>query len=74
MQDDKPYSEHYKSAPIEPIALMKIVLTPEELKGFYKGNIIKYSLRAGLKQGESKDKDITKMNAYLKLLENIEND
>ncbi len=40
---------HYKDMPIQPWHIMEAVLTPEEFEGFLKGNIIKYSLRAGRK-------------------------
>jgi len=30
---------------------MEAVLTPEEFRGFLKGNVIKYSMRAGRKEG-----------------------
>jgi hypothetical protein len=42
---------HYKEMPVQPWAVMEAVLTPEEFKGFLKGNIIKYSMRAGRKAG-----------------------
>ena len=42
---------HYKDMPIQPLAVMESVLTPEEFRGFLKGNIIKYSMRAGRKVG-----------------------
>ena len=37
--------------PIQPWAIMEAVMTNEEFIGFLKGNIIKYSLRAGRKDG-----------------------
>lgn len=40
---------HYKDMPVQPIELMRIVLTPQEYIGYLKGNIIKYSMRAGHK-------------------------
>ena len=46
---------HYLSCPIQPIELMQYTLTREELIGFLKGNIIKYSLRAGRKGDPEKD-------------------
>ena len=46
--------DHYKAMAIEPWALMESVLTPEEFRGFLKGCIIKYSMRAGRK-AESDD-------------------
>jgi hypothetical protein len=43
--------QHYKDMGIQPWAVMEAVLTPEEFRGFLKGNIIKYSMRAGRKDG-----------------------
>jgi hypothetical protein len=42
---------HYKDMPIQPWAVMEAVMTPDEFRGFLKGNIIKYSMRAGRKDG-----------------------
>jgi len=42
---------HYKDMPMEPWAVMEAVLTPEEFRGFLKGNVIKYAMRAGRKLG-----------------------
>ena len=42
---------HYKDMPIQPWALMEAVLTPEEFRGYLKGNIIKYAMRQGKKAG-----------------------
>ena len=42
---------HYKDMPIQPWHVMESVLTREEFIGFLKGNVIKYSLRAGRKEG-----------------------
>ena len=67
------YNEHYKKLPIEPIELMRMTLTKEELKGFFKGNIIKYALRAGHKQGEDYSKDTAKLQVYKKWLEELNN-
>ena len=47
---------HYLSCPIQPIELMQYTLTKEELIGFLKGNIIKYTLRADHKGTPEKDK------------------
>lgn len=46
---------HYRDMPIQPIEVMREVLTKEEYIGFLKGNIIKYSMRAGKKEGASDD-------------------
>ena len=32
---------HYKDMPVQPWAVMQAVLTPEEFRGFLKGNIIR---------------------------------
>jgi hypothetical protein len=42
---------HYKDMPMQPWAVMEAVLTPEEFRGYLKGNIIKYAMRAGRKPG-----------------------
>jgi hypothetical protein len=56
---------HYKDMPIQPWELMEAVLTHEEFIGFLKGNIIKYSLRAGRKDGSD---DGGKAKHYLQKL------
>lgn len=65
------YNEHYKKLPIEPIELMRMTLTKEELQGFIKGNIIKYALRAGHKEGEDYSKDVAKLLVYKGWLEDL---
>ena len=60
---------HYHGA-VEPIELMQGVLTPEEFKGFLKGNSIKYAFRAGRKAGESAEKDKVKFLTYVRWLNN----
>jgi hypothetical protein len=42
---------HYKDMEMQPWAVMEAVLTPEEFVGFLKGNIIKYAMRSGRKEG-----------------------
>ena len=56
---------HYKDMPIQPWHIMEAVLTPEEFIGFLKGNIIKYSLRAGRKDGSD---DAGKAKHYMQKL------
>lgn len=41
---------HYKDMSMQPWAVMEAVLTPEEFRGFLKGNVIKYAMRQGKKQ------------------------
>lgn len=48
---------HYKDMPMQPWDVMQAVMTPEEFVGFLKGNIIKYSMRAGRKAGALDDWD-----------------
>lgn len=68
----KYYDEHYASmAGLEPIELMQLVLSPAEFIGFLKGNIIKYSMRAGKKQGEAAEKDIAKAKRYAQWLRKV---
>jgi hypothetical protein len=58
---------HYKEMPVQPWSVMESVLTPDEFIGFLKGNIIKYSMRAGRKAGSD---DANKARHYqLKLQE-----
>lgn len=42
---------HYKQMPMQPWDVMQAVMTHQEFVGFLKGNIIKYSMRAGRKDG-----------------------
>ena len=60
---------HYLACPIQPIDLVQYILTKEELIGFLKGNIIKYSLRAGHKGDPEKDK--AKALQYKKWLDTV---
>ena len=65
----KHYDEHYASmVGLEPIELMQLVLSYDEFVGFLKGNIIKYTLRAGKKQGEAAEKDVAKAKRYTEWL------
>ena len=60
---------HYKDLGIQPLEVMQTVLTPEEYRGFLKGNIIKYSIRQGRKEGSD---DAGKAKHYKELLEDFE--
>ena len=69
LEPTKNYDEHYASMIcLEPIELMQLVLTHDEFVGFLKGNIIKYTLRAGKKQGEAAEKDVAKAKRYTEWL------
>lgn len=60
---------HYKDMAIQPWHIMEAVLTPAEFKGFLKGNIIKYSLRAGRKDGSD---DAGKAKHYMQKLKEVQ--
>ena len=60
--------QHYKNMPIQPWEVMESVLTHEEFVGFLKGNVIKYSMRAGRKEGSD---DANKARHYMMKLREI---
>ena len=61
---------HYKDMGIQPWEVMEAVLSHEEFVGYLKGNLIKYSMRQGKKQGSD---DANKAHHYkMKLTEIIE--
>ena len=60
--------QHYKTMPIQPWEVMEAVLTHEEFVGFLKGNVIKYSMRAGRKEGSD---DANKARHYMMKLREI---
>lgn len=59
---------HYKDMAIQPWHVMESVLTPEEFVGFLKGNIIKYSMRAGKKDSD----DAGKAKHYMMKLKEVQ--
>lgn len=59
---------HYKELPIQPWEVMESVLTRPEFIGFLKGNVIKYSMRAGRKAGSD---DAGKAEHYRKKLREV---
>ncbi len=70
--DGKYHDAHYAHmAGLEPIELMQLVMSREEFTGFLKGNIIKYTMRAGHKQGEAAEKDIAKAKRYTQWLKRV---
>ena len=48
---------HYKIGGIEAIDYIQAKLTPEEFRGYLKGNVLKYTSRAGYKDEAGKDVD-----------------
>lgn len=67
--EDK-HDKHYLEAVVEPIKVMEKLFTKEELKGFIKGNILKYRLRMGHKDDIQKEMD--KIRAYEQWLAKLE--
>jgi hypothetical protein len=59
---------HYKDMAIQPWEVMEAVMTEEEFIGFLRGNIIKYSLRAGRKEGSD---DASKAKHYMQKLKEV---
>lgn len=50
--DDRQVSgQHYKTMTVQPWTAMEALLTHQEFVGFLKGNVIKYSMRQGRKDG-----------------------
>ena len=67
--------KHYKSGKIEAIIIIKNILTTEEFKGFLKGLIIKYLIRADKKNGlEDYEKAQWYLNYLVKELEKMESE
>ena len=60
---------HYKDMAVQPWTVMQAVLTQDEFIGFLKGNIIKYGMRSGRKDGTD---DSGKLQHYLEKLAEVE--
>lgn len=56
---------HYTGGEVECIDAIRSALTPEEFRGYAKGNVMKYVFREGLKGG---DEDLEKARWYLNAL------
>lgn len=61
---------HYQDMAMQPWEIMAAVLTREEFIGFLKGNLLKYSLRAGKKVGA--DDDSKKAKHYAQKLQEVQ--
>ena len=57
MDASKINPSHYKVGSIDAIDYYRAILTSEEFKGYLKGNMLKYMLRAGRKEGEPAEDD-----------------
>lgn len=69
----KTYDKHYEEMAIQPIELMQAILTQEEFIGYLKGNMIKYAMRAGHKDGESVEKETAKFRHYKRFFDSYIN-
>lgn len=69
-EEDNKHDKHYLEAVVEPIKVMEKMFTKEELKGFIKGNILKYRLRMGHKDDIQKEMD--KIRVYEQWLAKLE--
>lgn len=56
---------HYTSGDIECIDAIRAALTPEEFRGFCKGNVLKYTWRERLKNGDQDMRKAARYNEYL---------
>ena len=63
---------HYKDMPVQPWDVMEMLLSHEEFVGFLKGNIVKYSMRSGRKDGSHDDGD--KARHYMQKLQEVQGD
>lgn len=69
-QEDTMHDKHYRETVVEPILVMQALFSHDEFIGFLKGNILKYRLRAGHKDGEKGMKsDLDKIHVYEEWLE-----
>ena len=70
VQEVGKHDKHYLESVVEPIKVMEKLFTKEELKGFIKGNILKYRLRMGHKDDIQKEMD--KIRVYEHWLAKLE--
>ena len=62
MSDLINHPPHYTSGNVECIDAIRAALTPEEFRGYCKGNVMKYVFRERMKGG---DEDLAKARWYL---------
>ena len=67
MNDAVHHPAHYTlpGLDVESVDVIRAVLTPEEFKGWCKGNALKYSLRAGRKDPAKEVQDLAKAGVFL---------
>lgn len=73
VSDNVDSPNHYKlrGLDIEAIDVIRGALTEDEFRGFCKGNVLKYTIREGHKNG---DEDLKKAKKYLEFLEEDDSD
>lgn len=69
--DSVNHPAHYNVGGIETIDVIRAVLTPEEYRGYLKGNVLEYRERAPYKH-ETPDEDHAKAKVYWELLREAE--
>jgi len=65
MSDQVNQPEHYRQGAIECIDAIEAALTPEEFRGYCKGNVLKYVWRERHKPGSSPGESLRKAQWYL---------
>ena len=70
------HPNHYGGGenPYEAIEIIRHTLTPEEFRGYIKGNVMKYTIRAGKKAGASEAKDLAKAEWCLNYMNSLGSD
>lgn len=68
---NSPYHYKLRGLDIEAIDVIRGALTDDEFRGFCKGNVLKYTIREGHKNG---DEDLKKAKKYLEFLEEDDSD
>lgn len=66
MSDNVEHPDHYTTGPVEAIEAIKSALTPEEYRGYLRGQILRYIWRAPYKGNYSED--LQKAQQYLNWL------
>jgi len=61
-------ANYYDAGGIEVISVIRAKLTPEQLKGYFLGNVIKYSGRLNFKNPDDGLRDAEKTSIYSELL------
>ena len=62
MNDPINHPQHYTEGGLEVIDILQAKMTPEEFKGFLRGNVLKYIFRAHIK---NRTEDLRKAGWYL---------